>query len=115
MRSRKPRPSLEGSRAHRILHHPGSAGERAPPRQSTLCSDSYSRAPRHVTIQISDNGVGMEIFSPRGNGEPVLGIGISGMRERVKQLDGEFFISSSLGIGATIQIVLPLDSKEGTK
>lgn len=41
-----------------------------------------SRAPRHVTIQISDNGVGMEIFSPRGNGEPILGIGISGMRER---------------------------------
>jgi signal transduction histidine kinase len=47
---------------------------------------------------------GMEIFSPRGNGEPILGIGISGMRERVRQLEGEFLISNSLGIGTTIQV-----------
>jgi signal transduction histidine kinase len=55
------------------------------------------------------------IFSPQRPGEPALGIGIAGMRERVKQLEGEFLISSSLGIGTTIQVVLPLTHKEGTK
>lgn len=73
------------------------------------------RAPQLVTIHISDNGIGMSIFSPPPHGEPMLGIGISGMRERVKQLNGEFLISSSLGIGTTIQVVLPLTGKDGLK
>ena len=73
------------------------------------------RTPRQVTIQITDNGVGMSIFSPFPQHEPILGIGISGMRERVKQLSGEFLISSSVGIGTTIQVVLPLMEKEGPK
>ena len=56
----------------------------------------------------------------RPPGEPVLGIGIAGMCERVKELKGEFLISSSIGtssigIGTTIQVVLPLTRKEGTK
>lgn len=71
------------------------------------------RTPQRVTIRVSDNGVGMTIFSPQPPGEPVLGI--AGMRQRVKQLDGEFLISSSLGIGTTIQFVLPLTHREGTK
>jgi signal transduction histidine kinase len=73
------------------------------------------RTPQRVTIQISDNGVGMPIFSQQPPADPVLGIGIAGMRQRVKQLDGEFLISSSLGIGTTIQVVLPLTHKEGAK
>ncbi|MFZ0882603.1 MAG: PAS domain-containing protein [Candidatus Acidiferrales bacterium] len=73
------------------------------------------RTPRRVTIQITDNGIGMSIFSPPPQGEPILGIGISGMRERVKQLNGEFLVSSSVGIGTTIQVVLPLSQKEGHK
>jgi signal transduction histidine kinase len=73
------------------------------------------RAARQMSIQITDNGVGMSIFSPLPRSEPILGIGISGMRERVKQLDGEFLISSSVGIGTTIQVVLPLSSKEGPR
>jgi signal transduction histidine kinase len=51
----------------------------------------------------------------RPPGELVLGIGIAGMRERVKELKGEFLISSSIGIGTTIQVVLPLIGKEGKK
>ncbi len=73
------------------------------------------RTPRHISIQLTDNGVGMSIFSPLPQKEPILGIGISGMRERVKQLDGEFLISSSVGIGTTIQVVLPLSDKEGPR
>ncbi len=69
----------------------------------------------HVTIQVADNGVGMSTYSPSPRGDPILGIGISGMRERVKQLDGEFLMSSSVGIGTTIQVVLPLTEKEGSK
>jgi hypothetical protein len=33
----------------------------------------------------------------------------------VKQLKGEFLIPISIGIGTTIQVVLPLTRKEGTK
>lgn len=37
------------------------------------------------------------------------------MRERVRQLDGEFLITSSGGIGTTVQVVLPLSDKEGSQ
>lgn len=73
------------------------------------------RTPRRIRIQVTDNGVGMSIFSPLPQKEPIFVIGISGMRERVKQLDGEFLISSSVGIGTTIQVVLPLPGTEGLK
>ncbi|MGA7852614.1 MAG: PAS domain-containing protein [Candidatus Acidiferrales bacterium] len=74
-----------------------------------------ARTPRQVSVQIRDDGAGMAIFSPLPQHEPILGIGISGMRERVKQLDGEFLLSSSVGIGTTIEVVLPLKEKEGSK
>jgi PAS domain S-box-containing protein len=74
-----------------------------------------ARTPRQVSVQISDDGAGMAIFSALPQHEPILGIGISGMRERVKQLDGEFLLSSAVGIGTTIEVVLPLREKEGPK
>lgn len=74
-----------------------------------------ARTPRQVSVQITDDGTGMAIFSPLPQHEPILGIGISGMRERVKQLNGEFLLSSSVGIGTTIEVVLPLGEKEGPK
>lgn len=74
-----------------------------------------ARGPRQVSVHITDDGMGMAIFSPLPQHEPILGIGISGMRERVKQLDGEFLLSSSVGIGTTIEVVLPLREKEGPK
>jgi signal transduction histidine kinase len=73
------------------------------------------RTAGRVTILIADNGIGMSIFSPSPQGDPILGIGISGMRQRVKQLNGEFLVSSSVGIGTTIQVVLPFTEKEGSK
>jgi hypothetical protein len=80
-----------------------------------MCPDDReaTHAPMRVTIQISDNGVGMTIFSPRPPGEP-SSVGIAGRRESVKQLKGEFLIPISIGIGTTIQVVLPLTRKEGT-
>lgn len=76
---------------------------------------SIAHSPAHVAVQIADNGLGMAIPAHKQSGDPLLGIGISGMRERVKQLGGEFHIESSLGSGTEIQVVLPLSGKEGTQ
>jgi len=37
-----------------------------------------------------------------------MGIGLAGIRQRVKQLNGEFEIKSSAGEGTTVRVVLPL-------
>jgi signal transduction histidine kinase len=40
-------------------------------------------------------------------GRPVPGVGIAGMRERVRQFGGQFHVSSS-AVGTTIKATLPV-------
>ena len=62
-----------------------------------------------VTLQIADHGHGM----PSGkvelirNGKAIVGVGIAGMRERVRQLGGRFEIESD-DKGTRIRAALPL-------
>lgn len=55
-------------------------------------------------VEIRDQGCG---FPPATERRAELGVGISGMRERVKQLNGAFEISSVPGQGTTVRAVLP--------
>lgn len=55
-----------------------------------------------MLIVITDNGQG---FDPQ---QMVAGIGISGMRERVLVLDGEFSLRSQIGDGTQITISIPV-------
>jgi two-component system, NarL family, sensor kinase len=57
-------------------------------------------------IEIRDRGCG---FPPAAEPQrrTELGVGISGMHERVKQLNGDFEISSVPGRGTTVRAVLP--------
>ncbi len=55
-------------------------------------------------VEIRDRGCG---FPPLAEQRTELGVGISGMRERVKQLNGDFEISSIPGKGTTVRAVLP--------
>jgi signal transduction histidine kinase len=55
-----------------------------------------------VTVEIGDDGVG---FQP----ERTRGMGILGMEERVRQLEGTFFVRSTPGKGTTVHAELPLD------
>src|SRR5207245_566917 len=69
---------------------------------------SLDRSAQEVTLEICDHGKGMR--SPDGShtSRPVRpGVGIQGMRERVRQLGGRLEIQSS-SKGTTIRAILPV-------
>ena len=62
-----------------------------------------------VALEISDNGAGMRPDQlPELDGMASLGVGIAGMRERVRQLKGKFTISS-IASGTQVMVSLPID------
>ena len=62
-----------------------------------------------LSLQIQDNGQGMSLpDNGRASSGPIrAGVGIQGMRERVKQLGGQFEIQST-GKGTTVTVKFPL-------
>jgi signal transduction histidine kinase len=62
---------------------------------------------RRVTLQVSDNGTGMteELLRQVETGASV-GVGLAGMRERVRQLRGTFQLESD-GTGTIVTVILP--------
>ncbi|RPJ84476.1 MAG: sensor histidine kinase [Acidobacteria bacterium] len=65
-----------------------------------------------ATLTISDEGHGVPagILDPPGKANVHLGVGIQGMRERVRQLGGTLGIESGPR-GTTVQVVLPIPSE----
>jgi len=60
----------------------------------------------HVQLEMRDAGKGLP--NPRSDGYVApLGVGITGMRERVKQLGGQMKIDSG-SRGTTVSVTLPL-------
>ena len=61
-----------------------------------------------VIVEVTDQGIGMTSQTPAGESGSgaILGVGITGMRERVKQLGGHLEIESSPN-GTTVQAILP--------
>ncbi|MBI2873162.1 MAG: sensor histidine kinase [Chloroflexi bacterium] len=64
---------------------------------------SLSRQARRVGIEVRDDGVG---FSPDFDSKE--GFGLSGMRERIVQVNGSFEIRSAPGVGTTVVAAVPL-------
>jgi two-component system NarL family sensor kinase len=62
-----------------------------------------SRDPKHVRLEVRDHGTGFSITSSRVG----AGVGIQGMQERVRQLQGEFEIRSDAD-GTVVVAVLPI-------
>ena len=61
-----------------------------------------------VTLLVRDEGRGLRKVVGRNTRDPALmGVGIAGMRERVRQLGGEIAIDSS-GRGTEVKVMLPL-------
>jgi signal transduction histidine kinase len=61
---------------------------------------------QHVILQVKDDGKG---FAPDDCVGPREGhFGLLGMAERAKRLGGEVVLSSALGAGATVRVVIPL-------
>jgi signal transduction histidine kinase len=71
------------------------------------------RMPRRVTLEVRDRGRGMPpgILDGR-DGVEYLGVGLLGMRERVRQLGGEIRIESS-DQGASIQVEMNVPAEGG--
>lgn len=69
-----------------------------------------------VTLQVTDHGHGLpaEILSPSANSRAIVGVGIAGMRERVRLLKGHFEIASG-DSGTSIKAILPIEVKPTSK
>lgn len=68
---------------------------------------------RQLTLQIADQGKGISPngLVPEGNAGAVVGVGIAGMRERVRQLGGQVQIESGVH-GTTLTATLPISASE---
>ena len=62
------------------------------------------QSPDHVSLVVSDDGIGI----PEGAQNNRLSHGISGMRQRVRAMRGEFSIHGTPGRGTMIEVTLPL-------
>lgn len=62
-----------------------------------------------VTLRVQDRGRG---FDPTENFRPPHGWGLAGMKERVESVDGTLRVISATGQGTTIEVQIPLNSKE---
>jgi len=58
-----------------------------------------------VILEVNDDGTGFEPRSAEAQG----GMGLLNMNERAKRAGGSLFIHSDMGMGTTIQVVLPIE------
>jgi len=65
-------------------------------------------SPSSITLRISDSGIGWDTFSPKNN----AGIGLVGMRERLRLVGGTFLVTSQPGRGTEISAEVPLVARE---
>jgi PAS domain S-box-containing protein len=71
------------------------------------------RSSRRILLRIRDWGCGMPPELTESIGSGALGVGILGMRERLRQLDGDLKIESSKE-GTTVTAVVPLTQGKST-
>ena len=65
------------------------------------------RDAQKVTLEIRDQGRGLPVNGQAERSEPAVpGVGIQGMRERVRQLGGHFDIQSSKG-STIVRVEIP--------
>jgi signal transduction histidine kinase len=69
--------------------------------QAGQATVSLSRDNSHLTLEVTDDGVGFEA-------ENASGLGLLGMRERIESIGGELTISSAHGAGARLVARVPL-------
>jgi two-component system, NarL family, sensor kinase len=72
-----------------------------------------SRTSTDVTLMVSDEGCGLpkNVVDPEPGSMPHVGVGIAGMRERVRQFGGKLEITSTSD-GTTVRVVLPVGEQQ---
>jgi signal transduction histidine kinase len=66
-----------------------------------------------ISAEVRDDGCGLPTPNAKSGWSVPLGVGILGMRERVKQLDGSFEMDSAPGRGTTVRVSLPVKPDAG--
>lgn len=75
---------------------------------SSIVTICLARQGGQIRIEVRDQGCGLPPQLNANEQNPILGVGIAGMRERIHQLHGTFQIESFPGRGTTIRVALPL-------
>ncbi|EDX87226.1 GAF domain protein [Synechococcus sp. PCC 7335] len=70
--------------------------------QATQIDLTLAFEPREIQLRIVDDGIGFTPSSQAGSG-----FGLVGIRERVARFHGTFQLSSSPGVGTTIEVTVP--------
>jgi PAS domain S-box-containing protein len=79
-------------------------------RVAQICIEEF---PNSITVQIHDRGRGIspERMSEFSSGNQLAGVGIAGMRERIRDLRGHFDIRSGAE-GTTVEISVPIQPQQ---
>ncbi|RJQ42520.1 MAG: sensor histidine kinase [Gaiellales bacterium] len=77
------------------------------------CRVSLERDKSTVKGTITDDGCGFSPEEVLQSDEGARGLGLHGMQERVELVDGSLAFESGPGIGTTIRLEVPIESKEG--
>jgi signal transduction histidine kinase len=62
-----------------------------------------------VTLEVEDAGRGIARDHLARGGVPTIGVGLAGMRERIRQVGGTFAVESA-GAGTVIRATVPLQT-----
>jgi PAS domain S-box-containing protein len=73
-----------------------------------------SRAGTALRLLVRDDGKGFDVAAAKARAEQGASLGLLGLNERAALASGRARITSSPGEGATVEILLPLDSAEST-
>ncbi|KTE92416.1 histidine kinase [Desulfitobacterium hafniense] len=61
-----------------------------------------------LILRAGDNGIGIDLA-----GSHTMGLGLMGMKERIKEQNGAFRLNSEVGKGTTVMISIPIKKPEG--
>jgi two-component system sensor histidine kinase UhpB len=75
--------------------------------QATNVEVLLERLPAHIVLQVCDDGVGFDPSAPQADGER-HGLGLLGMRERMRMIGGQLTIRSAPGEGTTVVAQAPV-------
>jgi len=82
--------------------------------QATHASIRLHFSHQEVTLNVSDNGVGMDVEIARRAAASGKGWGLAGIRERIQLVEGRLDVRSAPGTGTDLSVWVPIPKKEET-
>jgi len=71
---------------------------------------ALTRTPSEIVLTVKDCGKGHQVLAmPNGDGIESIGVGIPGMRHRIKQLGGELLVDTDMN-GTTVTATVPVNA-----